>query len=57
MTDRFTIPESENLSGAQSGNLWARRKFLGAVSWLSFIGAIHVALIAFTRFMYPRVLL
>lgn len=54
--DSFTIPESQTISKADQGNLWTRRKFLGAVSWLSFIGAIHVALLAFLRFMYPRVL-
>jgi cytochrome b6-f complex iron-sulfur subunit len=56
MTDRFTIPESETLSGAPKANLWTRRKFLGTLSWLSVIGAVHIMLIAFLRFMYPRVL-
>jgi cytochrome b6-f complex iron-sulfur subunit len=56
MTDQFTIPESQNLSQSQSANLWTRRKFLGLLSWASFLGAIHVALLAFVRFMYPRVL-
>ena len=56
MTDKFTIPESQSLTGEVKANLWTRRKFLGAVSWLSFLGAVHVALGAFVRFMYPRVL-
>ncbi|MCP5464173.1 MAG: ubiquinol-cytochrome c reductase iron-sulfur subunit [Deltaproteobacteria bacterium] len=56
MTDQFTIPESQTLSTENKGNLWTRRKFLGTLSWLSVIGAIHVALLAFVRFMYPRVL-
>jgi len=56
MTDKLTIPGSENISGAPQGNLWTRRKFLGVISWASFIGAIHIMLIAFLRFMYPRVL-
>lgn len=54
--DKFTIPESQELTGGDKGNLWTRRKFLGTIGWLSFIGAIHVALLAFLRFMYPRVL-
>lgn len=54
--DQFTIPESDNLSGKPMGNLWTRRKFLGTLSWLSFLGAVQVALLAFVRFMYPRVL-
>lgn len=56
MTDQFTIPESKTLSGKTTGSLWTRRKFLGTISWLSFLGAIQVALLAFVRFMYPRVL-
>lgn len=55
-TDQFTIPESKVLSGQDVGSLWSRRKFLGAVSWLSFLGAINVMLLGFVRFMYPRVL-
>ncbi len=56
MTDKFTIPESQSLTGAEVGNLWTRRKFLGLISWGAFIGAIHVILLSFVRFMYPRVL-
>lgn len=56
MTDKFTIPESESLTGKEVGNLWSRRKFLGFISWGAFIGAVHVGLLAFVRFMYPRVL-
>lgn len=56
MTDKFTIPESKDLSGPPVGNLWTRRKFLGFISWMGIIGAIHVLLLAFVRFMYPRVL-
>lgn len=56
MTDQFTIPESKDISKKDVGNLWSRRKFIGFLSWASFIGALHVALIAFVRFMYPRVL-
>lgn len=56
MMEEFTIPESKKLSGEEVGNLWTRRKFLGTISWLSFIGAVNVALLAFVRFMYPRVL-
>jgi cytochrome b6-f complex iron-sulfur subunit len=54
--DQLSIPESQKLSGGQTGHLWSRRKFLGFLSWASIIGAIHVALLAFVRFMYPRVL-
>ena len=56
MTDKFSIPESQNLTGKDVGHLWTRRKFLGLISWGAFIGAVHVALLAFVRFMYPRVL-
>lgn len=56
MTDKFSIPEAVTLSGQSAPNLWTRRKFLGVLSWLSFIGAINVMLAAFVRFMYPRVL-
>lgn len=56
MTDTFTIPESETLTGKDVGNLWTRRKFLGVISWLSFLGGLQVAILAFVRFMYPRVL-
>lgn len=56
MLDDLTIPESKKLTGSDTGNLWTRRKFLGLISWGAFIGAIHVALLAFVRFMYPRVL-
>lgn len=56
MTDKFTIPESESLTGKEVGNLWSRRKFLGFISWGAFIGAIQIGLLAFVRFMYPRVL-
>lgn len=55
-TDQFTIPESKILVGEKPGNLWTRRKFLGTISWLSFLGAVQVAILAFVRFMYPRVL-
>jgi cytochrome b6-f complex iron-sulfur subunit len=54
--DQFTIPESKTLSKPEVGNLWTRRKFLGFISWASFVGALNVALLAFVRFMYPRVL-
>lgn len=56
MMDQFTIPESKSLTGQDVGNLWTRRKFLGVISWASFIGAVHIALLGFVRFMYPRVL-
>lgn len=56
MTQHFNIPESEKLSGVVPGNLWTRRKFLGLISWVSVIGALNVAILAFVRFMYPRVL-
>lgn len=56
MGTQFTIPESEVLTNTGKGNLWTRRKFLGLFSWLSFLGAVHVGLLAFVRFMYPRVL-
>lgn len=54
--DKFTIPESKTLAKTEVGNLWTRRKFLGVLSWASFIGAINLMLLAFVRFMYPRVL-
>lgn len=54
--DQLTIPESKTISAPDVGNLWTRRKFLGVISWASFLGAINVALLAFVRFMYPRVL-
>lgn len=54
--DQFTIPESKTLAKTEVGNLWTRRKFLGFISWATFIGAVHIALLAFVRFMYPRVL-
>jgi cytochrome b6-f complex iron-sulfur subunit len=56
MSDQITIPESERLTGKDIGNLWTRRKFLGVLSWLSFLGGINIFLLAFVRFMYPRVL-
>lgn len=56
MTDKFTIPESERLSGAEVGSLWSRRKFMGFISWGAFLGAVNILLLAFVRFMYPRVL-
>lgn len=56
MSQQFNIPESERLGGVPQGNLWTRRKFLGVISWLSVIGALNVAVVAFMRFMYPRVL-
>ncbi len=55
-TDQFTIPESKVLSGPEVGNLWTRRKFFGLAGWAAFLGAIQVLLLAFVRFMYPRVL-
>lgn len=54
--DQFTIPESRGLSKTEVGNLWTRRKFLGFLSWASFLGAVQICLLAFVRFMYPRVL-
>lgn len=54
--DKFTIPESKTLAKTEVGNLWTRRKFLGVLSWASFIGAVNLMLLAFVRFMYPRVL-
>ena len=56
MTDKFTIPESQSLTGQDVGHLWTRRKFLGILSWGAFLGAVQIGLLAFVRFMYPRVL-
>ena len=52
-----TIPGSEKIA-PQKGkdNLWTRRSFLGFAAWAGFGAAVTGFLLAFVRFLYPRVL-
>ena len=52
-----TIPGSEKIA-PQKGkdNLWTRRSFLGFAAWAGFGAALTGFLLAFLRFLYPRVL-
>ena len=38
------------------GHLWSRKDFLSAAGWTMILSMIFGSLIAFTRFMFPRVL-
>lgn len=52
-----TIPESESLKPKPTeANLWTRREFFGFAGWGAFLGGIGLGLMAFLRFMFPRVL-
>ncbi len=52
-----TIPESKSLTDkGNDANLWTRREFFGYAGWGAFLSAIGLSLLAFLRFMFPRVL-
>lgn len=52
-----TIPGSEKITQRTPGaNLWTRREFFGFAGWGAFLSAIGLGLLAFVRFMFPRVL-
>ena len=52
-----TIPESQSLKpGANEANLWTRRELFGFAGWAAFLGSVGMGLLAFLRFMFPRVL-
>jgi len=57
MAQESTIPGSEKIA-PQKGkdNLWTRRNFLGFAAWGAFGAAMTALLLAFVRFLYPRVL-
>jgi len=57
MAQNSTIPGSERIAPKKSGdNLWSRRNFLSFAGWGAFLTAMGAALLAFLRFLYPRVL-
>jgi len=52
-----TVPGSGQLKkDREERNLWSRRDFFGFAGWGAFLGAIGLGLLAFMRFMFPRVL-
>lgn len=52
-----TIPGSERVAPQPTkDNLWTRRGFLGFAAWGAFGAAMTALLLAFLRFLYPRVL-
>lgn len=52
-----TIPEGKILAQKPPEvNLWTRREFFGFAGWGAFLSAIGLGLLAFVRFMFPRVL-
>jgi cytochrome b6-f complex iron-sulfur subunit len=57
MTNGSTIPGSERVAPHKTAdNLWTRRGFLGLAAWGAFATAMLGGLLAFLRFLYPRVL-
>lgn len=52
-----TIPGSDRVAPKPTQhNLWSRRSFLSFAGWGAFLTAMAGGLLAFLRFMYPRVL-
>ncbi len=52
-----TIPGSEKVrKTGDERNLWTRRDFFGFAGWGAFLSALGLGLLAFMRFMFPRVL-
>lgn len=57
MAENSTIPGSDRVAPKPTQhNLWARRSFLSFVGWAAFGAALTASLLAFLRFLYPRVL-
>lgn len=57
MAGESTIPGSERVAPKRTkDNLWTRRGFLGLAAWGAFGAFVTALLLAFLRFLFPRVL-
>lgn len=57
MAPQPTISGSERVAPKKTqDNLWSRRNFLSFAGWGAFLTGLGALLLAFTRFLYPRVL-
>lgn len=57
MTSNSTIPGSKRVAPKPTqDNLWSRRSFLSLAGWAAFGAVLTGGLLAFLRYLYPRVL-